>query len=369
MKKALIIGSGFAGCASAHQLTLIGGWDVTIVEAAPFLGGGVRTHWYGGHPHTFGPRHFLTKNERVFEFLNSYLPLRRLEHEFITYIERDQAFYTYPIHKDDIKRMPDRDKIYDELPRLDGVENAQNFEEYWIRSVGQTLYDKFVNAYSKKMWMLHDNRLMDDFGWSPKGVALKEGSRAAWDLAISAYPYSPNGYNDYFDISTQEATVLLSTKIEHYDIPRKTVVLKGEKRTFDVIVNTISPDILFDYAYGELPYVGRDLHRIVLPMENCFPENVYFIYYASNEQFTRLVEYKRFTRHKSTSTLIGMEIPSTNGKYYPMPFKSEQARAQKYIDEMPEGVFSIGRAGSYLYRIDIDDCIEQAMDIAEKLSS
>ena len=47
MKKALIIGGGFAGCASAHVLALQGGWDVMLVERGPFLGAGVRTQWYG----------------------------------------------------------------------------------------------------------------------------------------------------------------------------------------------------------------------------------------------------------------------------------------------------------------------------------
>ena len=65
MKKALIIGGGAAGCSAAHQLTLMGGWDVTLVEAAAFLGAGVRTSWFGGHPYTFGPRHFLTQNRKV----------------------------------------------------------------------------------------------------------------------------------------------------------------------------------------------------------------------------------------------------------------------------------------------------------------
>ena len=52
MKTALIIGGGFSGCAAAHQLKLIGGWDTTLVEAAPFLGAGVRTQYYGGiHTH------------------------------------------------------------------------------------------------------------------------------------------------------------------------------------------------------------------------------------------------------------------------------------------------------------------------------
>jgi 2-polyprenyl-6-methoxyphenol hydroxylase-like FAD-dependent oxidoreductase len=41
MKPALVIGGGFAGCAASLQLQLMGGWDVTLVERAPFLGAGV----------------------------------------------------------------------------------------------------------------------------------------------------------------------------------------------------------------------------------------------------------------------------------------------------------------------------------------
>ena len=63
-----------------------------------------------------------------------------------------------------------------------------------------------------------------------------------------------------------------------------------------------------------------------------------------------------------------MEIPVINGrKDYPVPFKSEIAKSQKYFDDMPDGVFSIGRAGSYLYKIDIDDCIEQALEVGDSL--
>ncbi len=368
MKKALIIGGGFAGCTTAHQLALQGGWDVTLVEHAPFLGAGVLTRFYGGHPYTFGPRHFLTKNEAVYEFLHRYIPLRRCpDHQFLTYIERDNQFYNFPIHRDDIAKMPDRAKVEDELKVVHGAAESRNLEEYWIRSVGPTLYSKYIDTYSKKMWRVSDNKKIDTFNWSPKGVALKEGPRAAWDTAISAYPYALNGYNDYFGLSTAQANVLLSTTIDTFDIPAKRVRWGGEWRSFDIIVNTISPDLLFEQAHGELPFIGRDFHKIVLPMEHSFPEHVYFLYYANDEQFTRLVEYKKFTHHKSPTTLVGMEIPSMNGKHYPVPIQAELARAKSYFDLMPEGVFSIGRAGSYRYDVDIDDCIEQAMATLEKL--
>ncbi|MCC6466710.1 MAG: NAD(P)-binding protein [Alphaproteobacteria bacterium] len=394
MKTALVIGGGFAGCAAAHQLALLGGWDVTVVEALPFLGAGVKTRFYGGHPFTYGPRHFLTPMPHVFEFLNKYVPLRRCaDHQFLTYVERDQQFYNYPIHKDDIDRMPDgqqvRDELgainlaeiaklsqaeigkmkHDELVRLNGAKHAKDFEEFWLYCIGRTLYDKFVNDYSRKMWLIETNKQIDDFLWSPKGVSLKEGPRTAWDTAISAYPIAINGYDDYFRIATADATVLLSTMIEKYDIPRKTVVIKGEKKTFDIIVNSISPDLLFDKCHGELPYVGRELYPIVLPVEFVMPPDVYFCYYAGKERFTRIVEYKKFTLHKAPTTLVTLEVPSRQNKLYPMPFESEKAKAKKYFDMMPDGIFSVGRAGTYLYNVDIDNTIEHAMDVAAKLKS
>jgi UDP-galactopyranose mutase len=368
VKKALIIGGGFAGCAAAHQLALMGGWDVLLLEAAPFLGAGNRTQWYGGHPYTFGPRHFLTRNEAVHRYLDALLPIRRCpEHEFITYVERDNAFYNFPIHRDDVARMPDRLGIEKELSQLSGAENARNLEDYWIASVGPTLYDKFIDTYSKKMWLVDDNKTIDTFNWSPKGVALKEGPRAAWDIAISGYPYAADGYNSYFDLATVGATVRLNTRIEQYDIPNKAVRVGGEWLKFDLVISTASPDDLFSQCYGPLPYIGRDFHKIVLPGEYIFPENVYFIYYANDEKFTRLVEYKRFTRHQSPTTLIGMEIPSMNGRYYPVPLKANFEMAERYYREMPAGVFSLGRAGAYRYTVDIDDCIEEAMMLAQIL--
>ena len=372
MKKALIIGGGFAGCASAHQLQMLQDWDITLVEAAPFLGGGCKTQWHGGHPYTFGPRHFLTQNEKVYEYLNSIVPLRLCsEHQFLTYIEKDQDFYNFPIHRDDVPRMPEHQQIEKELAHisLQDQKKVQNLEEYWIASVGNTLYNKFIKRYTEKMWLVENNRVFDEFLWSAKGVAIKEGERSAWDKAISAYPIALDGYDQYFITATAGVNVLLKTRIERFDIPNKKVFFNGEWNQYDVIVNTISPDLLFEQCYGELPYIGRDFYKFVLPIEYAFPKDVYFLYYASEEPYTRLTEFKKFTQHSAPTTLIGMEIPSENGRYYPLPIKSEQEKAQKYCNLMPDDVFSIGRAGSYKYLVDIDDSIEQAMDIASMLQS
>lgn len=377
MKKALVIGGGFAGCAMAHQLELLGGWETTLVEKGPYLGAGVRTNFFGGHPYTFGPRHFLTPHSEVYEYLNSIVPMRDCsEHEFITYVEKDNDFYTYPINMQDVNRMPDKEKINDEIKNAstnpENIKNSKNLEEYWISSVGKTLFDKFIDKYNKKMWQVDDCKKIDTFGWSPKGVTLKDGPKAAWNEIISAYPIELDGYNKYFDISTEQSKVLLNTDIENINLEKKQIQIKNNKISFDIIISTISPDEIMNYMFGKLRYLGREFHKIVFPTENVFPDNVYFLYYANDEKFSRLVEYKKFTKHKSRTTLIGMEIPKLgNGKHYPLPFKKDLLQAKKYFDEMSKikNIFSIGRNGTYKYGVDIDDCIRQAMQVSDHIKS
>lgn len=381
MKKVLVIGGGISGCVAAHLLSRMGGWDITLIEQAPVLGAGVRTSWYGGHPYTFGPRHFLTQNEKVYHYLNAIVPLRKCnEHQFWTYVEPDRQFYNFPIHVDDINFMPDHKTIWKELaeagvgPFQEGEFNPavdptpDNFEEYWIRSVGQTLYKKFIKQYSTKMWRVPPHRL-DTFSWSPKGTPLKQGPRAAWDTALSAYPYGPDGYNRYFDVATAGVNVLLSTKIDTYDFEARQIWFNGVWVEFDVIISTISPDTPFGYSEGKLPFIGRDFHKIVLPIKYALPPDIYFMYEAGDEKWTRLTEFKKFTHHEAEDTLIGIEMPSENGRYYPMPIKKHQELAEEYYKAMAPNIYCLGRNGSYRYSLDIAACIEQAHELVEVLKA
>ena len=55
-------------------------------------------------------------------------------------------------------------------------------------------------------------------------MALKEGSRAAWDTAISGYPIARN-YDDYFDIATKDLEVLYNSKVIECDLENKQITL------------------------------------------------------------------------------------------------------------------------------------------------
>lgn len=387
--KALVIGGGFTGITAAFELGKSNNWEVDLVEKNSFLGAGNRTQYYHGHPYTFGPRHFLTQDENIFNYLNKYVPMRSCsEHQFLTLGKDEEKFLNYPINFNDIEKMKDKEKINSELSDIfiqavantgesdinywdytnhTLAGNAANFEEFWINSVGTTLYNKFISSYSKKMWQVDDNKVIDDFSWSPKGVTIKKGGPECWNNAISAYPVAINGYDDFFRIASKEFNAILNSTVEHIDFDKSIAIIGGEKRKYDVIINTISIDQLMEFSYGELPYIGRDLFKIILPVEYALPENVYFVYYADENPVTRVVEYKKFTKYKSSHTLLSLEIPSLNNKHYPLPIMEEINKFKQYHDDLPDNVFTIGRAGAYMYNVDIDDAIDHGLQTVKTI--
>ena len=70
-KTLLVLGAGFAGATVAHLLRKDFD-EVIVLEADAYPGGGCRTQWYGGHPYTFGPRVFFSRDEEVISTLKRF---------------------------------------------------------------------------------------------------------------------------------------------------------------------------------------------------------------------------------------------------------------------------------------------------------
>lgn len=368
MKKALIIGAGFAGCTYAMMLRQKN-WDVTVVEKAPFPGGGIRTFFHGGHPYTYGPHYLCTPHEHIYEYINKLVPLRRIKKINYSYQENVDEFHTFPIHEDDIKKLPDVDKIREEIENLPEVATGDNFEQFWINRVGPTLYERYVKYYNQKAWLLDSNEEMD-YGLevTVKRTPVETGDRYEFRDWYLAYPHAKDGFNSFFELALEGSQVLLSTTITHIDIDKCELTLAdGEKLRGDILVSTTSPDILMDFQYGKLPFVGRDFFKMVLPVEHAFPEDVYAIFYpGKNEQQTRVFEYKKLTRHESPNTLLIMEVPSNNGRYYPTMLKKEIDRADQYLKALPDHIYSVGRLGLYRY-IDMAIITEHGLEFRKNI--
>ena len=367
--KAAIIGGGFAGTTTAFLLKREG-WEVTLIEKEPHLGGGCRTFFQGGHPFTYGPRVYYGYSEKVWAWINRFISMRRFPFELRTYVEQDKRFYSYPIHDDDIDSMPDWDLIRNELYNLDNSKPPQNFDEYWLQRVGRRLYDKFVNGYSKKMWMIDDNRIFDIFKWSAKDKPIEAAgtTKEAYKGSYIGYPINAHGYNPYFN-QMVEGVEVISGKIAPKLVWRNGRVFYtegGAEVEFDAIISTIPIDELCNYSLGELPYVGRDFTVFILPVKQAFPGDVRFCHYAGSEPHTRITEFKKITYHESEDSLFVLETPSKRNKLYPYLTKANMAIVDKYLASLPPNVHSIGRLGTYKYST-IEQTITQAFSCVAKI--
>ena len=358
--KALILGGGFAGTTTAYLLQKEG-CEVTLIEKEPHLGGGCRTFFYGGHPFMYGPRVYYGYSQKVFEWVNSFTPIRRFPFELRTFVESDQRFYHYPIHEDDLPGMRQYEQISAELKARDNSREPRDFEEYWINRVGKTLYEMFVNNYSKKMWMIEDNKIFDIFKWSAKDKPIESGPKGTYKDSIIGYPYALDGYNRYFERMTEKVKVIYGIS------PRHEIIKRGHYGKYDVLISSTPIDEFCGYEFGELPYVGRDFTVFILPCKQIFPADVRFCHYAGSEPFTRITEFKKLTYHESEDTLLVMETPSKNNKLYPYLTKANMAIVEKYLQSLPANVYSIGRLGTYKYST-IEQTIAEAFAVVAKIT-
>ncbi len=371
MRTAIILGGGVTGCALARELTARN-YEVTVIEQNSFLGGGCHTFFWGGHPYTEGPRPLHVKTERIFNYINEIVPLRKFHLFTDTYIERDRAYYSYPINMSDIAKMPDKEKIYKELEECNQNQNPENVEEAWINAVGETLYDKYVKYYTHKTWGIDDNRKLKGYKWSIKGKFIQDGDRFVTETEgrpYQAYPIEETGYNRFFEYCVKDATVYLNSHIDKIDLENKTVSFSGKEISGDMIFSTLAIDEFMNFKYGHLKYMGRKFYPIILPVEHLLIEGHHFLHYPNQEEYTRIVEYKNLTMHKAEDTLIVLEIPSHDNKLYTFDNDDDEVKkAEKYLMNLPSNVYSLGRMGSYKY-LAIGDCFEQVWKLMEKLDN
>lgn len=367
-KTVTILGAGLAGSTMAHLFTKHG-WKCTVIEKNSHVGGGIWTHFYGGHPYTLGPRPYYGWSEKLFNWMSQYVPMRRFPLECYSYVESEDQFFSFPIHEDDIPKMSVYDKIRKELEARPTNPNVTNMEEFWIAQVGPTLYDMFVNEYTKKMWFVDSNTAFKKYAWTLKKHAFKSGPRYL-EIEYTAYPIESTGYNAFFDMALEGVRVVLGQRIKNPDLENKIIELEsGEKIQSDLIISTIPPDELMDAKYGELPFLSREFVPLVLPCKEVFPKDMCFAYYTGKEPYTRVVEYKKLTNHESPHTLLVMEKPSQDqeDKLYSYVLPEVMERAQKYIDNMPSGVYSHGRLGTYKYTT-IEQTLAQSFLLFRKIT-
>jgi UDP-galactopyranose mutase len=139
----------------------------------------------------------------------------------------------------------------------------------------------------------------------------------------------------------------------------------------DVIIYTGSIDEYFDYSLGELPYRSCEYYMSVEPCEDY--QGIAQINYPDDDvPYTRIIEHKHLNWVDCPITILSTEKPcawrrnSHLKRFYPIPLQDNEELYERYACLEHKAIFA-GRLGTYQY-MDMDQCIEQAMIISDKIN-
>lgn len=198
MKKAVIIGAGPAGLTAGYELLKEGGYEVLILEKSDRIGGISQTVSYQANRMDIGGHRFFSKDERVNNWWQTFLPLqgapsyddRVLNREYalaeggpnpedtdqvmlqrrrVSRIYYQNHFFDYPVSLkwSTLKNMGLRTTIRTGLSYLHAVFfklPEDNLENFYINRFGKVLYTMFFEGYTEKLWGRHPREISADWG-------------------------------------------------------------------------------------------------------------------------------------------------------------------------------------------------------------
>ena len=289
-----------------------------MLEAGPALGRRLRSQRRGAHSFSAAPGLFERSDAGAFEYMQTYVPM--------DWVPAGQL-----------------GSRWGEARSAEPSADHEAFQARWLRQAAKDLLGEACGVFESET---------ND----PQAAAR------GW-----AYPHSTSLYDDYFQAATRSATVLLETQPERIDLDKKSVWLEGQALSFDVILNTDPLDDLFGQCYGPLSFLGCEQRSLVLPVPQAYPEGVHCSYHPGETGALRVTEFRKFNQAPREGSLLGVEQLHVGGRQYALPIVAEQRRAQRYLAELPQGVYSIGPLGRYAPERGVASEVQEALSLAQRL--
>ena len=230
-------------------------------------------------------------------------------------------------------------------------------EEQALAMVGQDVYEKLVEGYTRKQW----GRECKDL---PAFIIKRLPLRYTYDNNYFKDPYQgipKGGYTRIIKKLLEGVQVCLKTD---FFANREELTAQADKILFTGMI-----DEFYDYCYGELEYRSLRFETEVLDMGN-YQGNAVVNYTDYEVPYTRIIEHKHFEFGTQPKTVITREYPAAweKGKepYYPINDPKNDELFDKYERRALEekNVLFGGRLGMYRY-MDMDKVIEEALNMAE----
>lgn len=354
----VIVGSGLTGAVIARLLS-DAGREVLVLDRRSHLGGNVHDHVHssGILIHTYGPHHFRTSSDRIWEFVNRFARFFTYEHRVVS--EVDGELPSWPILGSYIRRVVGANWT----PEFTGT--PTNLEEAALALMPRVIYEKFVKEYNEKQWGVSARAL------SPKlcqrfDVRHDDDPRFKPQAKYQGIPEP--GYAELMRRMLEGIPVLLN-----FDYLERQDEVEHRK----LLVYTGPIDAYFNYEFGRLQYRGQIReHRFIADVDWKYPCGAVNNPLHAGGPHIRTLEWKHWMHPEWAKgirgTLVTAETPFTpttpNEFEYPFP---DERNANLYRDyrqraDALSDVLICGRLGEYRY-YDMDQAIARAMALAERI--
>ena len=357
----VVVGAGFAGSVIAERLAEGLGLNVLVIDRREHIGGNAYDHFdeAGILVHRYGPHIFHTNAQRIVDYLSRFTQWRTYEHRVLAKV--DEHLVPIPINLTTLNTLfgLQMDEAQAErflAERAQPVECIRTSEDVVINQIGQELYQKFFQGYTRKQWGLDPSQL-------DKSVTSRIPTRTNDDDRYFTDTFQAMPLDGY--------TRMFECMLDH---PRIDVLLDSdfakvrEQLSYAQLIYCGPVDEYFDFSLGRLPY--RSLRFEHQTLQQSQLQAVAVVNYPDEKvPYTRITEYKHLTGQEHPLTSITYEYPCAEGDpYYPIPRAENAQLYQRYkalADETP-GVTFLGRLGTYKY-YNMDQVVGQALALYQRI--
>ncbi|GJM22342.1 MAG: hypothetical protein DHS20C15_22570 [Planctomycetota bacterium] len=172
-----VFGGGLAGLSAAQKFTAAG-WDVTVLEIEPKVGGLASSWTRDGYTFDHGPHRLYSSLESLNDHFKEVLDGNWHYRDRLSRIYMQKRFFDYPLKASNVVKSLSPWLLFRSFADYAAVRvrNAvrpipdDNFENWVIKRFGRTLYDLFFGMYTRKAWGIPCTEISAD--WASQRISL-----------------------------------------------------------------------------------------------------------------------------------------------------------------------------------------------------
>ncbi len=366
--KYIVVGAGFFGATIAERIAQELKAKVLVIEKRNHTGGnshseidaetGIEYHKYGSHI-------FHTSNRQVWAYINRFSRFSNYRHR--VFANQAGRVYAFPINLSTVNdffaqalRPYEVEPFLRQKGEIQNISDPQNFYEKAISSIGISLYEAFIEGYTKKQWQTDPRNLPP--GLFDRLIIRKNYLNDYFDDPFQGIP--SQGYGALFRELLNHKRITVRTGIDFFDLAPS---IPGET----LIIFSGPIDRYFNYQHGKLGWRTLQFERRVYAYED-FQGTAVMNYADEAVPYTRTHEFRHYhpERQIANKTLVFREYPKpvgvSNTPYYPNNTRQDRKLLERYhaaAAQIPNVLFG-GRLGSYCY-LNMDEAIANAFHLFE----